>query len=144
MVSISITYQDNLRCQATHGPSGDTLLTDAPADNMGKGEAFSPTDLVATALGTCMATTMAIVAARKGFALPPVRVVVEKSMSDGGPRRVAELKVRLEVPLPAHHEHRAILEHAALACPVSKSLHPEVKVPVEMVWEEDIKAAHGD
>ena len=144
MVPISISYQNNLRCQAAHGPSGDTLLTDAPADNMGQGQTFSPTDLVAAALGTCMATTMAIVARRKGFELPPLEVSVEKEMTDSGPRRIAELTVRIEVPLPEDFEHRAILEHAAVHCPVSKSLHPDVKIPVSILWSKPNAVAHAD
>lgn len=134
-VHISTNYLGDLRCEAQHGPSQTRLLTDAPVDNMGKGESFSPTDLVATALGTCMATTMAIFAKKRGFELPPVRVEVEKIMSADAPRRVAQLVVALHVPLPADHAERAALEGAALNCPVAKSLHPDLAVPAQFHWE---------
>ncbi len=135
-VHISSTYLGELRCESTHGPSQNKLLTDAPADNMGKGEAFSPTDLVATALGTCMATTMGIFAQRHDIDLRGLAVSVEKEMSKDAPRRIAQLTVALHVPLPASHPHREALERAALTCPVHKSLHPDVQIPVKITWQE--------
>jgi len=134
MVSISITYNGGLRTTATHGPSGATLITDAPVDNHGKGEAFSPTDLAATALGTCMATVMGIAAQRKGIELTGMSVSVGKTMSATPPRRIARLDVEIRVPLPADHKDRALLEAAALSCPVHQSLHPDIEMPVTFVY----------
>ncbi len=133
-VHISTTYLGDLRCEATHGPSSMNLLTDAPVDNMGKGESFSPTDLVATALGTCMATTMGIYAKRQDIDLGRIAVSVEKEMTKESPRRIAQLTVELRVPLPESHAHREALERAALTCPVAKSLHADVAMPVRFVW----------
>lgn len=134
-VPISTTYVGGLRCESTHGPSQCKLLTDAPVDNMGKGESFSPTDLVATALGTCMATTMGIYAQRHEIDLTGLSVSVEKEMSKDAPRRIVQLTVELRVPLAESHPHREALERAALTCPVAKSLHPDVALPVRWVWE---------
>lgn len=135
-VSISTIYSGGLRCESTHGPSQSKLLTDAPVDNMGKGEAYSPTDLVATALGTCMATTMGIYAQRNEIDLRGMSVAVEKEMTKEPPRRIAQLTVELRVPLAESHPHREALERAALTCPVAKSLHPDVQLPVRFLWAE--------
>lgn len=133
-VSISVEYQGGLRCLATHGPSGNQFVTDAPVDNHGKGESFSPTDLVATALATCMATVMNIKAAQKGYDIPGMKVSVEKHMSADAPRRIVRLPVIIEIPLPADHPDRPVLEATALACPVHQSLHPDIDKPVTFVW----------
>src|SRR5947199_2164863 len=98
MVQIDITYQGDLRCQAKHAPSGKTLLTDAPVDNMGKGESFSPTDLVATALGTCMLTIMGIVASRHNLDISGTKVTVIKEMATVPFRRIGKLTVTIKVP----------------------------------------------
>ena len=135
MISISIRYQGDLHCEATHGPSRTTLATDAPVDNQGKGESFSPTDLVATALGTCMATVMAIAAQRHGIELNGMTVNIAKEMSKDTPRRIARLASEMRIPLPADHPQRELLEAAALGCPVHHSLHPDVEKPVNFVWE---------
>ena len=103
MVEIKIDYQGELHCRAIHGPSGTVLETDAPVDNNGRGESFSPTDLVATALGVCMATVMGIVAKRKEISLEGMKVTVKKHMSTDTPRRISKLEVDIEVPLPADH-----------------------------------------
>ncbi|WP_009964159.1 OsmC family protein [Verrucomicrobium spinosum] len=134
MVEVNVTYDGGLRCRAQHGPSGVVLTTDAPKDNMGKGEAFSPTDLVATALATCIATTMAIVANRKGYDLPQMTVHVEKHMTSAPPRRIERLPVVVTIPLPQDHADRELLEGAARGCPVHRSLHPDVQAPIEFVW----------
>ena len=133
-VSISIEYQGELRCESTHGPSQTKLLTDAPVDNCGKGESFSPTDLVATALGTCMATTMGIYAQRHEIDLRGLRVNVVKEMSQEPPRRIARLVTELHFPLPASHPQREVLERTALTCPVHRALAPTVEIPVKFVW----------
>lgn len=134
MVKVSIRYQGSLRCEALHGPSGQTLFTDAPVDNHGKGESFSPTDLVAAALGTCMATIMGIVADRHGINLRGMEVEVAKEMSADAPRRIARLTTTLRLPLPPNHPQRPLLENAALTCPVKQSLHPDLDQPVEFLW----------
>jgi putative redox protein len=134
MVKISIRYEGDLRCAAAHGPSGRSLLTDAPVDNHGRGESFSPTDLVATALGSCMATIMGIAAERHQLDLRGTDIEVTKVMSVDGPRRIARLQTTIKVPLPPDHPQRALLENAALTCPVHKSLHPEIEKPVDFHW----------
>lgn len=134
MVQISIDYTGRLHCNAIHGPSGTTLETDAPTDNQGKGESFSPTDLVATALGTCIATTMAIVAERHGIELKGMTVQVGKEMVDA-PRRIGRLTSEVRIPLPADHPQRELLEKTALGCPVHRSLAAEMKRPTEFFWE---------
>lgn len=134
MVQISIEYTGNLHCDARHGPSGAAIATDAPADNQGKGEAFSPTDLVATALGTCIATTMAIVAERHQVELKGMTVQVQKEMASN-PRRIGRLTTEVHIPLPADHPQRALLEQTALGCPVHRSLSAEMERPTEFFWE---------
>ena len=135
MVEIDIVYQGGLRCEATHGPSGEKLTTDAPVDNQGRGEAFSPTDLVATALGSCMATIMGIYARRKELAIEGTRIRVGKEMSKDLPRRIVRLTVNIKVPLPAEHPQREVLEAAALSCPVYHSVHADLEKVVSFAWE---------
>jgi uncharacterized OsmC-like protein len=134
MVQISINYTGNLHCDAKHGPSSSVIATDAPADNQGKGEAFSPTDLVATALGTCIATTMAMVAERHQVQLKGMTVQVTKEMVSD-PRRIGRLTTEVHVPLPADHPQRALLEKTALGCPVHRSLAAEMDRPTKFFWE---------
>ncbi len=134
MVQIDITYQGDLRCQAKHAPSGTLLLTDAPVDNMGKGESFSPTDLVATALGTCMLTTMGIVAQRKNIDISGSTVSVTKEMVTAPLRRIGRLGVTIHVPHDLSEDDQKRLEHAAHSCPVHKSMHPDVQMPVTFKW----------
>ena len=136
MVEIQLTYEGDLHCSATHMPSGNTLVTDAPVDNNGRGEAFSPTDLVATALGTCVATVIGIVAKRKGIAVEGMKVAVRKAMSDTMPRRISRLEMDLVMPLPGSHPDRALLESAANTCPVKQSIHPDIQVVMNWVWQE--------
>lgn len=132
MVNISIAYTGGLHCRAQHGPSGAVLETDAPVDNHGMGESFSPTDLAATALGTCMATIMGIYAKRQGIDLEGMRLEVSKEMTQSAPRRIARLTTTFWMP-PGLARDPA-LEQAALTCPVHQSLHPEVEKPVEFRW----------
>src|SRR6201999_2144882 len=98
MVSIALEYQGELHCKAVHEPSGTELTTDAPKDNQGRGESFSPTDLVATALGTCILTTMAIMARTLGVSIDGATAAVEKEMTATGPRKIARLGVTVRVP----------------------------------------------
>src|ERR1041384_6865382 len=112
-VEINIVYEGQLRCAATHGPSQAKLITDAPVDNHGKGESFSPTDLVATALGVCMATVMGIYAQRHDIDLRGMKVTVGKEMVQAPVRRIARLTCEITVTLPAVHPRREALERAA-------------------------------
>jgi putative redox protein len=134
MVEIQIAYEGKLRCSAKHVDSGATLLTDAPKDNMGNGESFSPTDLVATAMGTCMLTVMGIAAQRMEIDLTGARVVVTKEMVTTPFRRIGRLAATIHVPLNLPAEQRQKLENAAMTCPVHKSLHPDVQAPVNFKW----------
>src|SRR6476620_8253635 len=114
MVKVSVNYAGNLHCDATHGPSQSKIATDAPTDNKGRGEAFSPTDLVATALGTCMATTMGIKAEDLGVDLRGMTVSLQKEMSQDAPRRIVGLASEIHIPLPANCPQREVLEQTAL------------------------------
>ena len=134
MVVVEGRYLGDLRCEATHGPSGSKLVTDAPADNMGRGETFSPTDLVGTALGTCIVTTMAIVAKRRGIAFDDVSFRVEKHMATEPVRHIGRLPVTIHCPASLSPEERTILERAAHACPVHRSLHPDVSAPISFLY----------
>ena len=137
-VEIDLVYEGQLRCRATHGPSKTQLLTDAPVDNHGKGESFSPTDLVATALGACMTTLMAIVADRNKLDITGTTVHVVKEMIQEPVRRIGALKVTIRVPADKtarlSTEDRKKLETAAMHCPVHKSLHPDIATPIEFSY----------
>lgn len=135
MVKISVHYTGDLRCDAVHGPSQAKIATDAPADNKGKGETFSPTDLVATALGTCISTTMGIKAHELGVDLRGLTVSVEKEMSKDPPRRIIALNSEVHIPLPENSPHRKVLEQTALNCPVHKSLPHEIRRPTTFFWD---------
>ncbi len=135
MVNISIRYDGELHCSATHDPSQAKIATDAPTDNNGKGESFSPTDLVATALGTCMSTILAMTAERHGLDIKGATVSVAKEMSEDAPRRIVALPSEMHIPLPADCPQRDVLEKAALNCPVHKSLPEEIERPVKFFWE---------
>jgi putative redox protein len=118
MVRVDVEYTGELHCDATHGPSKSVLSTDAPADNKGKGAAFSPTDLVAT-----------------GVDLRGMKVSVQKEMSADSPRRIVRLPSEVHIPLPSDSPHRQMLEQTALNCPVHKSLPPEIERPTRFFWE---------
>lgn len=137
-VEIDLIYQGSLRCQATHGPSQGTLITDAPLDNHGKGEAFSPTDLVATGLGACMMTIMGIVAERNGWDLTGMTTHVTKEMATTPIRRIGKLIVTISIPAETGAVltdiDRTKLINAAHSCPVHQSLHPDIEVPVTFHW----------
>jgi len=133
MVTITGEYQGSLHCVAKHGPSGTELVTDAPKDNQGKGEAFSPTDLVATAFATCVCTIMAMAARTRGVDLAGMTYTVSKEMSAQPPRRIAKLHLKLVLPPAAQAIPREILERAAHTCPVHQSLAPDIEKVIEMV-----------
>ena len=135
MVEIKLSYEGDLHCSAVHTPSGNTLVTDAPVDNNGRGQSFSPTDLVATALASCVATVIGIVSKRKEIAVEGMTVVVRKFMSDDQPRRIARLELDVDMPLPESHPDRRILESAARGCPVHHSIHPDIDVEMNWKWQ---------
>jgi putative redox protein len=134
MKTSRIKYLGNLRTEATHLLSGQTLISDAPLDNNGKGEAFSPTDLLATSLGNCMLTIMGIVAERHSIDIKGVTVDVTKIM-ESSPRRVGEIIVEFNMPKNNYSEkEKELLEHAAHTCPVAKSLSSELKQTVTFTY----------
>ena len=134
MVESTANYEGSLRTSATHGPSGCTVETDAPVDNQGRGERFSPTDLVATALGSCMLTIMGIFAERHEIDITGAKVRVEKHMTPEAPRRISRIVTEITIPLPENHPQRPAMEKASVACPVHLSLHPEIKKDVTFLW----------
>jgi len=135
-VEIRFVYEGELRCRAQHDPSGTEFVTDAPVDNEGRGESFSPTDLVATALGSCMLTTMGIAARRRGFDIPGATAQVTKEMIADPRRRIASLRGTIRIPGSFSDNDRKLLELAAATCPVSQSLAPQVEVAVTIEWAE--------
>jgi putative redox protein len=134
MVNISMVYEGQLHCSLTHGPSGSIIQTDAPKDNMGRGEAFSPTDLVAAALGSCMLTVMGIAAARHHIDIKGTTVDVNKEMIAAPVRRIGSISVTLHMAPGIPQDKRSMLEAAAHSCPVHKSLHPDVSTPIQFIY----------
>jgi uncharacterized OsmC-like protein len=132
-VEISGTYDGKLKMELSHGPSGATVRTAAPVDNKGDGSSFSPTDLVAAALGSCAVTTMAIVAEREGIPFEGASFHVEKHMRSD-PRRIERLPLRIRMPRGLSDEQRRTLENAALTCPVVRSLLPEIEKEIEFEY----------
>ncbi len=131
-----IVYEGDLRTRMTHLYSGSEVITDAPLDNHGLAQAFSPTDMVATALGSCMLTVMGIKAREKDIDLKGTEVEITKVMA-ADPRRIAAIQARFR--FPARHfseKDRKILEHTARTCPVALSLHPELKKEISFEWWE--------
>ena len=123
------------KVRLTHGPSGSPLTTEAPKDNGGTGASFSPTDLVGAALASCALTTMSLVATREGIPFGEARASVEKRMSPP-PRRIAELVLEIHMPAGLSPAHRARMEQATHECPVARSLHPDVKLPVRFHYPD--------
>jgi len=136
MATIKNEYLGELRTRATHLQSGNALITDAPIDNQGKGEAFSPTDLLATAFGSCMLTVMGIAAREHGIDMEGVKLETTKIMA-ADPRRVSGLNVSFSFPkrLSYTDKEKMILEKAAKTCPVYYSLHPEIEKNIQFNWE---------
>ena len=127
MKTSKITYQGNLRTQAIHLKSNNTIITDAPTDNNGKGNAFSPTDLVATALGSCMLTIIGIKAQDNGMVTDGITVDVTKIMTSN-PRKIGEIVVEFNFDYKGYSDkEKRVIENAAKTCPVALSLHPETK-----------------
>ena len=133
MATIETVYEGELRTEAMHVQSASKIVTDAPVDNNGKGEAFSPTDLLAAALGSCMLTIMGIKAKDLNIDIDQTTCSITKIMA-AGPRRVAEINVKLSFPGNYTEKDRKSLERAALTCPVFLSLHPDMKKTVDFGW----------
>lgn len=133
MATIKTVYLGELRTQAEHLQSGTQIITDAPTDNQGKGEAFSPTDLLATSLGSCMLTIMGIAARTHGFDIDGTRVTTTKVMGTN-PRRVVEVILEMQFPNNYEDKHKRIIEAAAKECPVANSLHPDLKQTVTFIY----------
>jgi putative redox protein len=140
MVQIDTEYVGDLQCTARHEPSGATLTTDAPEDNHGKGRSFSPTDLVATALGTCIATILGIQAEKHDVDLEGIEISVEKEMASD-PRRIDVLRTEVTMPVALDAPLRIRLERAARHCPVDESIHPDIDAPIVFHWPEETPAA---
>ncbi|MFN8775459.1 MAG: OsmC family protein [Flavobacteriales bacterium] len=131
---MTVTYLGGLRCEGTHIRSGNRLTTDAPTDNQGRGEAFSPTDLMCTSLATCMLTLIGITAREKDIPLDEVKVDIEKIMGSS-PRRVTGVRLAFAMNVSAWDEKQyTMIRHAAETCPVARSIHPDIKV--ELHWPE--------
>lgn len=134
MPTASINYEGELRTICIHLQSGTQILTDAPTDNHGKGEAFSPTDLLATALGSCMVSIMAIKSKDLDIDLKDSKVSVTKIMQSE-PRKIAKIEVTLYMSIETTDKNKTILERAAMTCPVLLSLHPDIEKEVEFNWK---------
>jgi putative redox protein len=134
MTSVTIEYQGDLHCKATHELSGAVLTTDAPRDNHGRGESFSPTDLVGVALGTCTLSVMGIKARMLKVDISGSTAAVDKEMVNAPARKINKISVKIRVPHQLSSEHRQALEEAAYTCPVHKSMHPDVEMPIEIAW----------
>jgi len=135
MTTSTVLYQIDLRTQAEHTRSGSRITTDAPVDNHGKGQNFSPTDLLATSLASCMLTIMGIVANEHNFKLKHPEAEVFKLM-DSNPRRVKEIQIRIRFPeCDLDKKSKKILEKAALNCPVAKSIHSDINQVVQFKYE---------
>lgn len=133
MITSKITYNGDLRTTCEHLRSGDSFKTDAPVDNNGLGQAFSPTDTVATGLGSCMITVMGIKARDLEVDLTGSTVEITKHMASG-PRRISKIEVRLNLPADVSQKHRKILENTANTCPVHYSLNPDIEKVTEYHW----------
>jgi putative redox protein len=135
-MSVGITgkYVGVKKVQLVHEPSGEVLITEAPKDNGGEGKSFSPTDLVAAAYGSCVMTTIAIVAERSGISVEGMHMRVEKHMQSE-PRRIGNIPLEIHMPKALGDQERQKLERAGNACPVHKSLHPEVKAEITFIYD---------
>jgi putative redox protein len=123
------------KTQLEHGPSGSRIATEAPKDNGGTGGSFSPTDLVGAALASCALTTMSLVASREGIPFGEAKATVEKRMTPP-PRRIGELVVQIQMPAGLSRAHRARMEETAHGCPVARSLHPDLKLPMSFSYPD--------
>lgn len=136
MVKCTLEYEGGLHCRLEHGPSGAVVSTDAPVDNHGKGESFSPTDLMCVATAACMTTIMGIYAQEHGLDLQGMKLEVEKEMAPA-PRRIARIKIDIYVPLQANTPHREALAKCAMESPAMQSLNPDIDVPITWHWTNE-------
>ncbi len=136
MVPQHFLFLGELRMEAVHAPSGVRLVTDAPVDNHGRGQSFSPTDLLVTALSTCAVTTAAIALQAHGVNVDGTKVYSEKHMSPDPPRRIARVVVRIDLPAGIPHDRRPLLETAARGCPVARSIHPDIRVDLTFAYPD--------
>jgi putative redox protein len=137
MPTIETEYAGGLRTLAMHVASGNRIVTDAPVDNHGKGEAFSPSDLACAALGSCMLSIMGIKADQHSLDITGTRIAITKEMTTDGPRRIRRITLEFSLPPAAAaftDRDRDVLERAALTCPVALSLHPEIEQVVRFSW----------
>ena len=135
MSTSKVTYLGNLRTKSVHLQSGSTYITDAPTDNNGKGEAFSPTDTVATGLANCMLTVMGIKALDLKVILDGSSALVTKTMASE-PRRISKIEIVLRLPSGQSHKQQKILENTGNSCPVFQSLHPNIEIVIDYRWEQ--------
>ena len=135
MVHIDVVYEGGLHTQCVHGPSKAEVATDAPKDNHGRGESFSPTDLATTALASCMLTVMGIKAQQHDWKLDGMQASCEKHMTEDPVRRIGRIVVRFSLDGQVPEDARKTLEHTARTCPVAMSLNPEIDLDVEFDWE---------
>ena len=133
MPTAEVIYKGNLRTSCTHLKSGASYITDAPTDNNGKGEAFSPTDTVATGLASCMLTIMGIKAAQLEVDITQAKATVTKTMASS-PRRISKIAVHFKMPKGIAEKHQSLLEKAANTCPVHYSLHPDIEKDITFDW----------
>lgn len=135
MITSKVKYPGELRTEAVHVKSGNVIITDAPTDNHGKGEAFSPTDLVATALASCMISVMGIVSMKEGITTTDGATAEVTKVMYAEPRRIGEIHVKMIMPKKDFTDkEKKMYEHAAHTCPVAKSLHPDLKQVITFVW----------
>jgi len=135
-LTTTITYSGNLHTEAVHVRSGNSLTTDAPTDNGGEGKAFSPTDMVATALGTCVLTIMGQAAVRDGVDMTGAKAEVTKTMSSS-PRRISAIDIEIYMPDHSYSDkEKASLLRAAKHCPVANSLHPDIEERITFHWAQ--------
>ena len=132
---MTVKYEGSLRCKVTHEPYGQAFQTDAPVDNNGKGEAASPTDLCAAALGSCMATIIGMQMEKLGHDLAGMRIEVKKEMSSYKPRRIVRLATEIWLPLKLDYKQKRKVELAARGCPVHHSLSSEIDKPIHFYWQ---------
>ncbi|MFJ1353697.1 OsmC family protein [Capnocytophaga canimorsus] len=133
-ITAKATYLGDLRTEWEHIKSGNKIVTDAPTDNNGKGQSFSPSDTVATALAGCMMTIMGIKARDLDIDLTGMTAEITKHMGEN-PRRIAQIDVFFQIPVEVNQKHKTILENAAKTCPIGKSLHPEIVQNIEFHWK---------
>ncbi len=134
MANMTAKYLGGLRCECTHLASGNKIITDAPVDNHGKGEAFSPTDLCSTSLAACMMTIMGIYAQAHGFSVDGMEASITKQMS-ANPRRIGKIIIELTMPVQEYSEQQIkALENCAHTCPVHLSLHPDIEQEIVFIW----------